>query len=134
MRNPAKKLLLFCFAALLSLAAGCTRQQNLESPHMDRNMENGQILYDGTERRFFRVEEGQTGVLTVSVTRESGSLNLSVFPESDPEQYNYRGTELPTSDFTVLLEEPGAYRVWIEAERFAGAYDCEWSVRQQNGE
>ena len=46
MRNPAKKLLLFCFAALLSLAASCTRQQNLESPRMDIHMENGQILYD----------------------------------------------------------------------------------------
>ena len=130
MRNPAKKLLLFCFAVLLSFAAGCARQQNLESPHMDKNLENGQILYDGTEQWFFQVEEGQTGVLTVSITRESGNLNLSVFPESDPEQYNYRGTELPTSDFTVLLEEPGTYRVWIEAERFIGTYDCEWSVRQ----
>ena len=130
MRNPAKKLLLFCFAVLLSFAAGCARQQNLESPHMDKHLENGQILYDGTEQRFFQVEEGQTGVLTVSITRESGNLNLSVFPESDPEQYNYRGTELPTSDFTVLLEEPGTYHVWIEAERFIGTYDCEWSVRQ----
>ena len=130
MRNPAKKLLLFCFAVLLSFAAGCARQQNLESPHMDKNLENGQILYDGTEQRFFQVEEGQTGVLTVSITRESGNLNLSVFPESDPEQYNYRGTELPTSDFTVLLEEPGTYHVGIEAERFIGTYACEWSVRQ----
>ena len=125
-----KFALCILIVVLLAILAGCDSGQDAEQPCMNINAENGHTVYNGTEQRFYRLEEGQSGKLAVSVTRESGSLSISVFPSASPEQRCYRGTDIPTADFMVTLSEPGEYKVWIEADSFAGSYGFEWTVQE----
>ena len=115
------------FAGLLAVFSGCGLTQKAEEPCMNLEMEDGQVVRTGTEQRFYQVEDGQAGELTVSIERESGSLNIFVFQEGEERRYFYRGTDLPTAGFTVTLSEPGEYKVWVEAARFAGTYELGWN-------
>lgn len=126
--KPGKFAVCILIVALLAMFTGCGSGQDAEQPSMNISFENGQTVYTGTEQRFYQLEDGQVGNLAISVTRESGSLNISVFPTAAPQQYCYRGTDIPTSDFTVTLSESGEYKVRIEADHFAGSYGLEWTV------
>ena len=130
--GPGKMLAAAGMALLLSvvfLLCGCvasTSPVKPEEPEMHTALRDGQTVYNGTERRFYQVEAGKTGELRIAVRAESGSLNISLFPTEEPERFCYRGRDIPTSAFSVTLQEPGEYTVWIEAEDFAGSYTFEW--------
>ena len=88
----------------------------------------GQAIRNGTEQRLCQVERGQTGELLIQVHTGSGSLSISVFPTENPNHFYYRGREIPTSEFSVILPDAGEYTVWIEAEDFEGSYEFSWST------
>ena len=125
------KMFVVCIliAALAALITGCGSAQNAETPSMNIDFVNGQTVYSGTEQRFYQVKEGNAGELKITVTRESGNLNISVCPVNDPQHYCYRGTDIPSSDFTVTLPEPGEYKVFVEADKFAGSYIFDWTEK-----
>lgn len=125
------KILAVCMviAALTGLITGCGLKKADETPCMNIDFVNGQTVHSGTEQRFYQVKEGNVGELKITVTRESGSLNISVYPVNDTQNYCYRGTDIPTSDFTVTLSEPGEYTVFIEAEKFVGSYGFDWTEK-----
>ena len=64
----------------------------------------------------------------MSVHTESGSLQITVAPTDAPDRFCYRGMDLPTSDFSVILSEPGEYQVWIAADHFMGNYAFQWTA------
>ena len=124
-RKTLKVLFSAVVIALLIILGGCESldsRTDYENPCMNIDFKNGQTIYDGTEQWVYQVEEGQTGELEIRVSRVSGSISICVFRTDEPAQYSYRGTNMPTSDFVVALTEPGEYKVWVEAETFAGSY------------
>lgn len=124
---------IFCIVLALGLLlTGCGKSgsaPDTAEPEMNISFENGRMFCDGTEQRFYSVGKNQTGELKISVGTESGSLSISVFPTDDPDHFCYRGVDIPTSDFSVMLPDSGEYEVWIEAKRFAGSYGFEWITR-----
>lgn len=128
LRRPLLCLLL----ALACLLTGCGAKR--EAAGMTVDIKDGRKVCTGTEQRFYRVEDGQTGELAISILREDGDLAIAVFPAEDPEHCCYRGSELPTSDFSVTLSGPGSYTVQIEADRFIGSYGLEWTANGGSGE
>lgn len=127
MNRIGLRLLVLLLICVLT-ACGTSGPGPAAAPEMRVSLENGQTVYNGTEQDFYTVKQGQTGELRISVRTESGSLGISVFPSTDPEHFCYRGTEIPTSDFSVTLPEAGDYTVWIEAEHFAGSYEFGWTA------
>lgn len=116
--------------ALLLALGGCKSPGPAkEGPGMRIDFENGQAIRNGTEQRLYQVERGQTGELLIQVHTGSGSLSISVFPTENPNHFYYRGREIPTSEFSVILPDAGEYTVWIEAEDFEGSYEFSWSTR-----
>ena len=105
-------------AALLALAA-CGKSTSQE---MTCRIRNGTATYNGTEIRTVLVPDGEAREVRVSVSRQNGRLSVCIL-QTQSGTYAYRGEDLPTSDFTVLLKEPGTYRVEITAERFQGGYE-----------
>ena len=122
----------FCpavLALLLAVAlAGCGAPPPAPKAQMTIRFENGQPVRTGTELQSYRLEEGRTGELEISVETESGSVDISVFPTNAPDRFCYRGTALPTSVFTVTLAEAGEYTVQIQADRFIGSYGFAWKT------
>ncbi|MGN1095443.1 MAG: hypothetical protein ACI4QR_03545, partial [Eubacteriales bacterium] len=121
-----------CMASLMM--SGCIFSGKTDSPYMNIEFKNGQMVYNGNEQYFYQVKEGEVGELEIAVERTSGKLDIIVSCDDIPEHYFYRGTDIPTSSFKVVLPEPGEYRLVVEAEDFAGSYGFEWSVRNAEGE
>lgn len=104
--------------AALLLLAGCAGTPKT----MQSVTKNGVTIYDGAEARQFTVVEGEAQELRITVNRLDGSLSVTVVREETGEPV-YRGTDIPASDFTVALDEPGTYRAEILAESFQGSFD-----------
>ncbi|MGN0542896.1 MAG: hypothetical protein ACI4JG_05520 [Acutalibacteraceae bacterium] len=123
-----KRIFAVCiFAVILFVLSGCGKSEN---PVMNIAIKDGRQIYNGTEQRFYQVEEGTAGELRIKVDRESGTLDISVVSSDNSQQSFYRGKDIPTSDFTVDLTAPGEYKVLIEAKDFAGDYSFVWGTRQ----
>lgn len=116
------------------LASGCSRRSDAPSDteesgfRMEVFVEEGRTVREGKEARSYQVEKGKTGRLQITVEREGGSLNIAVFSPENPEHFYYRGMDIPSSEFSVILSEAGEYKVWIEAEHFIGCYELNWSL------
>ena len=120
-----RRVLSALLAALL-LLTGCAGTQKT----MQTVTKNGVTFYDGAETRQFSVPEGEPQELHIAVNRLGGRISITVVREETGEPV-YRGTDIPVSDFTVALEEPGTYRAEILAENFQGSYDV--SRTEQGG-
>ena len=104
--------------AALLLLTGCAGTPKT----MQTVTKNGVTIYDGAEARQFSVAEGEARELHIAVSRLGGRISITVVREETGEPV-YRGTGIPTSNFTVALDEPGTYRAEILAENFQGSYD-----------
>lgn len=109
-------------AALLILAVCSSAPEQMKCATRD-----GVTVYDGMERRIWH-ETCADGALHISVCRQDGSIGISVL-QMERQEYVYRGTDLPTSKFFVLLPEAGEYRIEIRAEHFQGSFDVTGSTR-----
>ena len=115
---PIQRLALLTLAAVLLLLTAC----GSDSPQMVIATQDGITIYNGTDQQICHVADGEQRELHISVSRQSGSISISVL-QTEGQKYAYRGTSIPTSDFLVSLTEPGEYRIEIHAENFQGSYD-----------
>ncbi|MGN1094142.1 MAG: hypothetical protein ACI4SC_04110 [Candidatus Neoclostridium sp.] len=126
----ATALILFFLAA----SAACTNGDDSFFPDENGNMEiitgaDGTIR-NGTEYFSYRVEPGFTGVVSVVISKKSGRLDLDVYPAERENQAEYRGRELDSATFSVILSKPGDYKVRVFAKNFVGDYGISLKTEQ----
>lgn len=118
-------------AAVISVTA-CTngKRDTKADANGAMNIEFGEdgMIRNGTEYRTYQVEEGQKGILSIRVSRESGRLDIDVCQVGNEDDPDYTGRGLDSASFDVILEEPGEYRVCFTAAEFAGDYGINWSI------
>lgn len=83
--------------------------------------------FDGTRSYTFTVKEGETCTIKVSFTTEGGKISASIYEKENPEKHLYEGNDIPTSEFTVNIEESGKYVIRLEAEDHEGGYSFLWA-------
>ena len=88
------------------------------------------MIRNGTEYDTYQVEGGQKGVISIRVSKESGRLDIDVYPVDSKDTPNYTGRDLDSASFDVIVEEPGEYRVCLATTEFVG--DCEISWRTED--
>ena len=127
-----KRILSALLAAML-LFGGCGAQPvEKGKPVMNITMtedENGisKMVRNGSEQQFYQVSPGKTGEIYVTVRTESGKLALKIYQdESDPV---YRGNDLGTVDFQVVLNTEGEYTIRVDAEDFVGEYSFRYEEK-----
>ena len=130
----AKIISLCLLVVAVILITACTNGNKDYSADMNGTMnidfgENGMIR-NGTEYDTYQVEEGQTGVISIRVFKESGRLDIDVYPVDSKDTPNYTGRDLDSASFDVIVEEPGEYRVCLAATEFVG--NCEISRRTED--
>lgn len=101
-----------------------------EKPHMDVRVVDGKTIRTGCEQKLFTLEEDQIGTLKVTTNVEKGKLDIYVFAAEDTHDKEYEGTNLGTHEFSVIIEEPGDYKVWTEVKDFVGSYEFEWTTEE----
>ncbi|MGN1207087.1 MAG: PKD domain-containing protein [Eubacteriales bacterium] len=117
---------LACLLLFALVSCGTTGYVTVKSVE-SRNANGFSMRYekfDGVKRETVTVKEGTTMELKVSVTTEAGTLAISV--EHKDGTVAYRGTELPSSEFSVVLSDAGTYTVTLTAEDHRGAYAFSW--------
>lgn len=119
-----KRIISACLlAVILLLFNSCGKADN---PEMNVEIRDGQKIYNGTEQRFYQVDEGMEAELEIEVNRNSGSINITVVDSDSSQKVFYQGTDIPTSDFKVSLPSPGEYKVLTQADNFNGSYTFTW--------
>ena len=115
---------------LLSLA-GCGEIRNDpagEQGGMKVDLTETGMVRNGTEYRTFQVEEGRRGIVSVRIFRQSGALDLDIYPTDDPKESEYTGRSLDSASFSVILEERGEYKIRVAAKDYLGDYEIDWKT------
>ncbi|MGN0547526.1 MAG: hypothetical protein ACI4I3_09350 [Acutalibacteraceae bacterium] len=120
-----RKIILSAFLLAVVLLTFCSCGKS-EKPEMNVDIKDGQRIYNGTEQRFYQVDEGMEGELEIAVNRNSGTINITVVYLGSSEEFCYQGTDIPTSEFTVSLPYSGEYKVLTQADNFNGSYTYIW--------
>ena len=119
--------LLLSLVFFLTLLSGCGSKS--AQPGMTTDVRDGITIHNGTEQLFYQVGNGQRGELRFHFKGETGSISACVYMKGYPDYPYYRGQNIPPSNFTVVLLDPGEYIVDIEAVDYAGDYTIDWSRR-----
>lgn len=117
---------------LLSLA-GCADKGNDpagEQGSMNIDLGEKGMVRNGTEYRTYQVEEGVRGIVSVRISRQSGALDLDIYPTDRPEEPEYTGRSLDSATFSVILEERGEYKLRVTAKDYVGDYEIDWKMEQ----
>lgn len=113
---------------LLSLA-GCGEIRNDsagEQGGMKVDLTEKGMVRNGTEYRTFQVEKGERGIVSVRISRQSGALDLDIYPTDDPKEPECTGRSLDSASFSVILEEQGEYKVRVTVKDYLGDYEIDW--------
>lgn len=123
-----KKRFLFpaCMACLLLLLTGCSVGKQDGGGEMTIDLREDGMVHNGTAYERYLLEAGQRGVVSLRIARKSGRLDMEIYPADRRDAPLYRGRELDSAEFEVIVTEPGAYRVCITAEDFVGDYGIGW--------
>ena len=87
-------------------------------------------VQNGTEYFSYRVENGFTGVVSVVMSKKSGRLDLDVYPADQSGDSEYKGRDLDSASFSVILNKPGDYKVRVFAKNFVGDYEISLKTEQ----
>ena len=119
---------------LATANAACTNGDDATFSDETDNMEiitgsDGPVR-NGTEYFSYRVENGFTGVVSVVISKKSGRLDLDVYPADQSGESEYKGRDLDSASFSVILNKPGDYKVRVFAKNFVGDYEISWKTEQ----
>lgn len=115
--------------AALFLLSGCDLNSN--------NVVNGNevntptelsMVYDkftGSRQTHIEVAENQPVTVVVEIVTDKGSLEATIVRDADND-IRYEGHQIPTSSFTVGLNDPGRYTLNIKAVNHAGSFSFKW--------
>lgn len=84
------------------------------------------MIRNGTEYDTYQVEEGQKGIISISVSKVSGRLDIDVYQVDSKDDPDYTGRDLDSASFDVIVEKPGEYKVCFTATEFVGNYVIKW--------
>lgn len=125
------KIFSLCFLAAAAISfTACTNAKRDDPAGMNGTMnvdfEENRMVRNGTEYYTYRVEEGQKGIVSIHISRESGRLDIDVYPVDRKDDPDYTGRDLDSAAFDVIVEQPGEYKVCFTATEFSGDYGIHW--------
>lgn len=92
--------------------------------------ENGMIR-NGTEYFTYQLGEGQRGIISVSITKVSGRLDIDIYRVGSNDKQDYTGRDLDSASFDVIVDKPGEYKIRFSATDFVGDYKVSWRVEDK---
>ena len=133
-----KKILYSVFPAIVFITyvmvsfAACTNN-TISDEYGNMNITYGEdgIIRNGTEYYTYQVEEGYSGVVSVSIAKKAGRIDIDIYPTGCKDDTNYKGRDLDSADFAVVLSEMGEYKVRISARKFVGEYEISWKIEEK---
>ena len=119
--------------AMVSFAA-CTIGDNTisnEYRNMDITYGEDGVIRNGTEYYTYQVEDGYSGVVSVCIAKKAGRIDIDIYPTDCKDDTNYKGRDLDSAAFSVILSKTGEYKVRISAKKFVGDYEISWKIEEK---
>lgn len=73
-------------------------------------------IQNGTEYYTYQVEDGYCGVVSVSIAKKAGRIDIDIYPTDCKDDTNYKSRDLYSTDFSVVLSVTGEYKIRISAK------------------
>ena len=125
--------IVFIIYAMVSFAACTIGDNTISDEYGNMNITYGEdgIVRNGTEYYTYQVEDGYSGVVSVSIAKKAGRIDIDIYPTGCKDDTNYKGRDLDSAAFAVVLSEMGEYKVRISAEKFVGDYEISWKIEEK---
>ena len=127
---PAFVFILYAMASL----ASCTNGDNtITDEYGNMNITYGEdgIIRNGTEYYTYQVEDGYSGVVSVCIAKKAGRIDIDIYPTDCKDDTNYKGRDLDSTAFSVVLSETNEYKVRITVKDFVGEYEISWKTEEK---
>lgn len=125
--------LVFSAVSFAACAIGENGDVSDERENMNITVGEDGIIRNGTEYYTYRVETGYKGVVSVGISKKSGRIDLDIYPTERKEDTEYKGRDLDSAAFSVILSDAGEYKVRVTAKDFVGEYEISWKTEEVEG-
>ena len=125
--------IVFIIYAMVSFAACTIGDNTISDEYGNMNITYGEdgIIRNGTEYYTYQVEDGYSGVVFIYIAKKAGRIDIDIYPTDCKEDTNYKGRDLDSTAFSVVLSETGEYKVRISAKNFVGDYEISWKIEEK---
>lgn len=143
--NMRKKTnFLLALIAAIALASGCTYGSGSSTGSVELNtfsrMSASYQKFNGYKTTDLHVKEGEAVEVSVNIVSKEGKLDFLIIKEADKkaeknqkDETVYEENNLPTSDFKVILDKPGDYKITVTAKEHKGSYKITWDKADKKG-
>ncbi|QSX05531.1 PPC domain-containing protein [Sedimentibacter sp. zth1] len=115
---------------LILFLCGCSGGSYITTKSVEKNNANEMSMkyekFKGYKYYKLKVKEGEEIIVTVDIKTENGKISAYIAKDDDVENAVYRGTNIPTSNFTVSITESGTYTIRVDAVNHKGSYSFKW--------
>ena len=125
--------IVFIIYAMVSFAACTIGDNTISDEYGNMNITYGEdgIIRNGTEYYTYQVEDGYSGVVSVCIAKKAGRIDIDIYPTDCKEHTNYKGRDLDSATFSVVLSEANEYKVRITVKDFVGEYEISWKIEEK---
>ncbi len=136
----------FLLALIVAIAftSGCTYGSGSSTGSVEINtftrMSASYQKFNGYKTTDLHVKEGEAVEVSVNIVSEKGKLDFVIIKEADKKDEKnqkdetiYEKNDLPTSDFKVILDKPGDYKITVTAKEHKGSYKITWDKADKEG-
>ena len=123
----------FILYALASLASRTNGDNTIYDEYGNMNITYGEdgIIRNGIEYYTYYVEDGYSGVVSVCIAKKAGRIDIDIYPTDCKDDTNYKGRDLDSAAFSVVLSETNEYKVRITVKDFVGEYEISWKTEEK---
>ena len=131
-RLSLKKRFLYLLITLSLLMVVVCTNENKNNPFKEEtsmvvNVGKDGTIKSGVEYFTYQLDEGYKGIISINIHKKSGKIDLDIYPTNSKEEYKYKGRDLDSASFKVIIDEPGEYKIKITLNQFIGDYLVKWS-------
>ena len=126
-----KRFLCLLITLSLPLLSGCTKDDrnssSKEETSMVVNVGKDGTIKSGIEYCTYKLDEGYKGTISINIQKNSGKIDLDIYLANSKEEYKYKGRDLDSASFDVIVDVPIKYKIKITLNQFIGDYLVKWS-------
>ena len=123
-------IIIMVIAISMSIVTGCTKGTGMIKNGNELNTPTKMSMvyekFTGSRVSQIKVVEGQPVEVNISIVTEKGSIDAYIAKDNNRDNSSYEGEDIPTSSFTVTLEEEGTYTIRVDAKNHSGSYSFSW--------
>ena len=123
-------IIVMVIAISMSIVTGCTKGTGMIKNGNELNTPTKMSMvyekFTGSRESKIKVVEGQPVEVNISIVTEKGSIDAYIAKDNNRDNSSYEGEDIPTSSFTVTLEEEGNYTIRVDAKNHSGSYSFSW--------